>query len=111
VDGAGAEVLQTTLLELKRGDRALEGGLGHEGEVGGSVPEVLVEAGGESGEEERVADREAEVQELVRDRLEAQAVGVEGLVMLRCAKNSCCRNTTRWNLLSVKSPLIFVHTV
>jgi hypothetical protein len=86
VDGAGAEVLQTTLLEAKIGDGALEGGLGHEGEVGGGVPEVLVEAGGEGGEEECVADLEAEVLELVGDRLEAQAVGVEGLVVLRCAE-------------------------
>jgi hypothetical protein len=61
VDGAGAEVLQTTLLELKIGDIMLEGGLGHEGEVGAGVPEVLVEAVGEGAEEERVADREAEV--------------------------------------------------
>jgi hypothetical protein len=86
VDGAGAEVLQATLLEAKIGDGALEGGLGHEGEVGGGVPEVLIEAGGEDGEEERVTDLEAEVLELVGDRLEAQAVGVEGLVVLRCAE-------------------------
>ena len=47
MDDAGAEVLHPPFLKAKIGHRPLVSGVGHEGEVGGGVAEVLVEAGGE----------------------------------------------------------------
>jgi hypothetical protein len=46
------------------------------------VTEILSKTGRESGEEEGFGDREIQVTELVGEGLEAQAVGVEGEVVL-----------------------------
>ena len=82
VGGAGAKVLQAPFLEAEVVHRPLEGGVGHEAEVGGGIAEVLTKTGGESGEQDVIPDREPDVVELVRESLEAQAVGVEGEVVL-----------------------------
>jgi hypothetical protein len=86
VNCPGAHTLEPAFLQPEVVDRPLERRVGHEGEVGGSVAEVLVEAGGEGGEEELVANLEPKVLELVGDGLEAQAVGVQGLIALGCAE-------------------------
>ena len=54
-----------------------EGGLRDEGEVGGGVPEVLVEAAGEGADEELVADLFPEITELIGELLEAHAKIIE----------------------------------
>ena len=82
MDGAGAEVLHPPLLKTKIGHRPLVSGVGHEGEVGGGVAEVLVEAGGERREEKLVAHLEPDVVELVGEGLEPETVGVDGGVVL-----------------------------
>jgi hypothetical protein len=81
-----AQFRQTTFLEAKIGDCALKGGVSHEGEIGGSITEILAEAGGEHGEEELVAHHETEVLKLVGDGLEAQAVVVQGEIALESAE-------------------------
>jgi hypothetical protein len=93
---------QTTFLEAKVGDCALEGGVSHKGEIGGGITEILVEAGGERGEEELIAHHETEVLVLVGDGLEAQAVVVQGEIALESTEEfllqeerrptgACCR--------------------
>jgi hypothetical protein len=69
-------------LEAEVGDCALEGGVSHEGEIGGGITEILVEAGGERGEEEFIAHHETEVLKLVGDGLEVMAVVVQGEIAL-----------------------------
>jgi hypothetical protein len=69
-------------LEAKVGDCALECGVSHKGEIGGSITEILAEASDERGEEELITHHETEVLELVRDGLEAQAVVVQREIAL-----------------------------
>ena len=59
-----------------------EGGLRDEGEVGGGVPEVLVEAAGEGADEELVADLFPQITELIGELLEAHAKIIDGRVKL-----------------------------
>ena len=75
-------MLQPAFLETKISHRPLVGRVRHEGEVGGGVAEILIEAGGESGEEQLVAHLEADVIELVGEGLEAHAEVVDGGVVL-----------------------------
>jgi hypothetical protein len=75
-----------TFLEAKVGGCTLEGGVSHEGEIGGSVIEILTEVGGECREKKLIPHHETEVLELVGDGLEAQAVGIQGEIALECAE-------------------------
>ena len=75
-------MLQPAFLETKISHRPLVGRVRHEGEVGGGVAEILIEAGGEGGEEQLIAHLEADVIELVGEGLETHAEGVDGGVVL-----------------------------
>jgi hypothetical protein len=76
VDGVGVNTLEAPFLKVEVVDGTLEGGVGHEGDVGGGVAVVLTEAGGEGGEEVLIADAEPEVVKLIGDGLEMLTVGV-----------------------------------
>ena len=58
MDGVGTDVPQPPVLKTEVVDRPLEGGVGHEGEVGCGVDEVFAETSSEGGEEDLVADLE-----------------------------------------------------
>ena len=78
--------LHLALLKPQVRHKLGEGGLRHQGEVGGGVAEVLVEAGGERAEEEVVVHLGSNVTELVRQRLQAAAVVINGLFILVTVK-------------------------
>ena len=78
--------LHPALLQPQVCHKLGEGGLRHQGEVGGGVAEVLVEAGGERAEEEVVINLVANVAELIRQRLQAAAVVINGLFILVTVK-------------------------
>ena len=78
--------LHPALLQPQVCHKLGEGGLQHEGEVGGGVTEVLVEAGGERAKEEVVINLGANVTELIRQRLQAAAVVIDRLIILMTLK-------------------------
>jgi hypothetical protein len=100
-----AQFRQATFLEAKVGDCALEGGVSHDSEIGGGVTEILTEADGEHGEEELISHQETEVLELVRDRLEAQAVGIQGKITLEGAKELLLQEDDPLELVVGEEPI------
>ena len=74
--------LHPVLLQPQVHHKLGEGGLRHQGEVGGGVAEVLVEADGERAEKEVVVHLGSNVTELVRQCLQAAAVVINGLFIL-----------------------------
>ena len=78
--------LHPALLQPQVRHELWEGGLRHQGEVRGGVAEVLVEAGGERAEEEVVVHLGSNVTELIRQRLQAAAVVINGLFILVTVK-------------------------
>ena len=71
-----------TFLQLQVCHKLGKGGIRHQGEITGGVAEVLVEVGGERGEEVLVVDLGTDVAEIIRQLLEAAGVLVDGLVVL-----------------------------
>lgn len=81
-------LLHPALLQPQVRHKLGEGGLRHQGEVGGGVTKVLVEAGDEHAEEKIIINLGADVTELIRQRLEAAAVVIDGLIVLMTVKKS-----------------------
>jgi hypothetical protein len=83
----------------------LEGGVSHEGEIGGDITEILAEAGSEHGEEEFVAHHETEVLKLVGDGLEAQAVVIQGEIALESTKEFLLQEDDPLELVVGEEPI------
>ena len=76
-----------------------EGGIRYQGEVAGSIVEILIEVGGERAEEKIITDGLADVAEFVRQLLETTSILVDGLVVLMAGEEL---------LLQEDTPLKFV---
>ena len=86
VGGPGARHPHPPLLQLQVRDDLGEGRVGDEGDVGGGVPEVIVQAGDEGAEEKLIGDLLTEVTELVNKLLEAHAIIVNRRLKLLAPK-------------------------
>lgn len=66
-----------------------------QGEVGDSIAEVLVEAGGEGAKHKLVEDLGADVAELIGEHLQMHALVIDGGVVLMTPKELLLRKTRR----------------